>query len=283
MEAILNSSFDWNGIRAPYVFATENDSLNGASMLLRPPADQHAPRSSPTCAPTGARRRSSASPATTSRAARPGGIIHLINSGAATLDATGADGARRPAGDEAVLGDQPRPRSSARLAATTWYPADDRVLPRRRLLLAASCSRGGMPVTMSRHQPGRRAWARCCSSPRAGRSTCRRRYTTRSTSAPTRPGRRTGSCPNVTGSGRVPRRLHVMANWGANHGAISYGHIGADLITLASMLRIPVSHAQRAGRAASSGPAPGARFGTADPEGADYRACANFGPLYGAY
>ncbi|MEP6776088.1 MAG: L-fucose isomerase, partial [Chloroflexota bacterium] len=88
--------------------------------------------------------------------------------------------------------------------------------------------------------------------------------------------------PNVTGAGAFRDVYSVMANWGANHGAISYGHIGADLIALASMLRIPVSMhnvpEERLFR-----PSAWSAFGTADPEGADYRACTNFGPLYGAY
>jgi L-fucose isomerase len=88
--------------------------------------------------------------------------------------------------------------------------------------------------------------------------------------------------PNVTGEGAFSDVYTVMANWGANHGAISYGHIGADLITLASMLRIPISmHNVLAGRLFR--PSAWASFGTADPEGADYRACTNFGPLYGEY
>jgi len=85
---------------------------------------------------------------------------------------------------------------------------------------------------------------------------------------------------NVTGKGPFRDVYSVMANWGANHGAISYGHIGTDLITLASMLRIPVCMhnvpEERLFR-----PSSWSAFGTADPEGADYRACSNFGPLYG--
>jgi L-fucose isomerase len=88
--------------------------------------------------------------------------------------------------------------------------------------------------------------------------------------------------PNLTGSGAFRNVYTVMANWGANHGAISHGHIGADLISVAAVLRIPVSMHNVAAEQVFR-PSTWAAFGTADPEGADYRACANFGPLYGSY
>ena len=106
------------------------------------------------------------------------------------------------------------------------------------------------------------------------------RSTTSSTSAPIRPGRPTGSCRGLTGVGPFRDVYTVMTNWGANHGAISYGHIGADLITLASMLRIPV-HMHNVPEEDVFRPTAWANLGTADLEGADFRACANFGPLYG--
>ena len=150
MEAILNSSFDWNGIRAPHVFATENDSLNGATMLLDATCSPTGPRSSPTCGPTGARRRSSGSRATDPRAVAAGGFIHLINSGAATLDATGAmtDAAGEPAMKpfwEITDGGRRRRRSRRRpgtrpTAATSAAAASQ----------SQFVSRGGMPVTMAR-------------------------------------------------------------------------------------------------------------------------------------
>jgi len=73
----------------------------------------------------------------------------------------------------------------------------------------------------------------------------------------------------------------VMATWGANHGAISYGHIGADLITLCSMLRIPVSM-HNVPEADVFRPSAWNSFGM-DKEGSDYRACKAYGPLYGMY
>ena len=88
--------------------------------------------------------------------------------------------------------------------------------------------------------------------------------------------------PRLTGSGAFIDVYAVMANWGANHGSISYGHIGADLITLASMLRIPV-YMHNLPDSQIFRPSSWNAFGTADREGADFRACANFGPLYGKY
>jgi L-fucose isomerase len=86
--------------------------------------------------------------------------------------------------------------------------------------------------------------------------------------------------PELTGSGAFRDVYTVMANWGANHGAISYGHIGADLISIASMLRIPVNmHNVRAEQVYR--PSAWSSLGTADLEGADFRACQTFGPLYG--
>ncbi len=86
----------------------------------------------------------------------------------------------------------------------------------------------------------------------------------------------------MTGSGAFRDVYSVMYNWGANHGAFSYGHIGADLITLASMLRIPV-YMHNVEEAKIFRPSTWTAFGTKDLEGADFRACANFGPLYGQY
>ena len=192
MEAILNSSFDWNGIRAPHIFATENDSLNGATMLLCT-CSPTGPRSSPTCGPTGAPTRSSGSPATGPTGLAGDGFIHLINSGAATLDATGAmTDARWQAGDEAVLGDL---RGGRRRGARgdDLVPGEPRLLPRRRLLAPVrqqgrDAGHDGPPEPRVRRRPG---------SPdrrRLDGRTAGRRSTTSSTSGPTPRGRPTGSC-----------------------------------------------------------------------------------------
>jgi L-fucose isomerase len=276
MEAILNSSFDWNGIRAPYVFATENDSLNGASMLLSYLLTN--------TAQIFADVRTYWSPEAVQRVTgvtlegrAAGGVIHLINSGAATLDATGRmerDGkpAMKPFWeiDEADV--------ERALDATTWYPASTGYF-RGGGFSSQFVSRGGMPVTMSRINlvagvgpviQIAQGWT-VELPPEVHRTLDQR-------TDPTWPTH--WFVPEVTGVGPFRDVYSVMANWGANHGAISYGHIGADLVTLAAMLRIPVSM-HNVPDTDLFRPSSWSLLGTANPEGADYRACANFGPLYG--
>ena len=167
------------------------------------------------------------------------------------------------------------------LEATAWYPANYGYF-RGGGFSIRFLTRGEMPVTMSRINivkgpgPGAAAGRRLDGGPaRPGAST-------RWTSAPTPPGPPPGSCPRLTGQGAFTDVYSVMANWGANHGAISYGHIGADLITLAAMLRIPVNM-HNLPPAALFRPTAWNAFGTADLESADFRACAALGPLYGKY
>jgi L-fucose isomerase len=140
-------------------------------------------------------------------------------------------------------------------------------------------TRGGMPVTMSRINlvkgPGpvlQIAEGHTVDLPKDVGETLMQRT---NPSWPT-----TWFVPNLTGSGAFRDVYSVMNNWGANHGAISYGHIGKDLITLASMLRIPV-YMHNVSEEKIFRPSAWASFGTKDPEGADFRACANYGPLYG--
>ena len=276
MEAILNSSFDWNGIRAPHVFATENDSLNGASMLLsyvltnRPQifADVRTYWS-----PEAVKRVTGVQ--LEGRAA--GGVIHLINSGAATLDATGQ---MEDAGQPAMkpFWEISEADAQACLKATTWYPATTEYF-RGGGFSSHFVSRGGMPVTMSRINlvagvgpvlQLAQGWT--VELPPDVHRTLDQR------TDPTWPTH--WFVPEVTGTGAFQDVYSVMANWGANHGAISYGHIGADLISIAAMLRIPVNMhnvpAEQVYR-----PSAWSSLGTADPEGADFRACETFGPLYG--
>jgi L-fucose isomerase len=277
MEAILNSSFDWNGIRAPHIFATENDSLNGATMLLMYLLTNRAQ--------IFADVRTYWSPDAVERVTgyRPEGLaadgfIHLINSGAATLDATGAmrDAEGAPAmkpfweiGEEDV---------AAALAATTWYPAN-RGYFRGGGFSSKFVSRGGMPVTMARINlvsgtgpvlQVAEGWT--VDIPEAVHDILDQR------TDPTWPTH--WFVPRTTGHGPFRDVYTVMANWAANHGAISYGHIGADLISLASILRIPV-HMHNVPEEDVFRPSAWSNLGTADLEGADFRACANFGPLYG--
>ena len=275
MEAILNSSFDWNGIRQPYVFATENDCLNGTAMLfghlLTNTASIFADVRTYWSAP--AVKRVTGYTLTGNAA---GGFIHLINSGAATLDATGAfkkngQSAMKPSWeiDEAEV--------TEALAETTWYPANTGYF-RGGGFSSGFLTKGSMPVTMIRLNLVKglgpvlqfaEGWT--VDFPQHVYETLNER------TDPTWPTH--WFVPRVTGQGAFSDVYSVMANWGANHGAISYGHIGADLISLASLLRIPVSMHNVAEENVFRPSAWGA-FGTHDLEGADYRACANFGPLY---
>ena len=275
LEAILNTSFDWNGIRAPYIVATENDSLNGASMLFG-----HLLTNT---AQIFADVRTYWSPDSVKRVAgyelegvAAGGILHLINSGAATLDGTGQ---QEHDGQPVMKPFWEITKDEARkcLAATTWHPSITEYFCgggwSSRFL-----TRGGMPVTMSRLNLVKglgpalqiaEGWT--VDLPEKVHDTLDQRTN------PTWP--TTWFAPRLTGQGAFRDVYSVMNNWGANHGAIGYGHMGADLISLAAMLRIPVyMHNVAAERVFR--PSTWAAFGTADLEGADYRACKNFGPLY---
>ncbi len=275
MEALLNSSFDWNGLRAPYVFATENDSLNGVAMLFG--------RLLTNTAQVFADVRTFWSPAAVKRVAgyeldgpANGGLIHLINSGAASLDASGQmekDGApaMKPFWEISEVEVQKC------LKATTWYPARDYF--RGGGFSSGFLTRGGMPVTVSRINLVKglgpvlqlaEGWT--VDLPPGVHQTLSDR------TDPTWPTH--WFAPRLNGQGAFRDTYSVMANWGANHGALSYGHIGADLVTLASLLRIPISM-HNLDESALFRPSTWSAFGANDPDGADYRACANFGPLYG--
>ncbi|ATD55042.1 L-fucose isomerase [Clostridium chauvoei] len=276
MEAILNSSFDWNGIRESFVFATENDSLNAIPMLFghlltntsQIFADVRTYWSKEAVKEISGKDL-------TGKASN--GFIHLINSGAATLDASGKQ--KDSNGDPTMKPFWQIKESEAKacLDATTWWPAIDEYF-RGGGFSSKFISEGGMPLTMSR----------ICMVDGLGpvlqlvegysvdldneiatlidnRTDC---------SWPT-----TWFAPNLTGEGVFKDVYSVMNNWGANHGAISYGHIGAELITLASMLRIPVAM-HNVPEDKIFRPSAWAMFGSKDLEGADYRACNNFGPIY---
>ena len=278
LEAILNSSFDWNGIREPFVVATENDCLNGVAMLFG-----HLLTNT---AQIFADVRTFWSPAAVKRVTgyeltgRAGdGIIHLINSGAATLDATGE---MKIDGQSAM---KPFWEITAKevekcLGVTNWYPASVEYF-RGGGFSSGFLTRGQMPVTMSRINlvkglgPALQiAEGYTVDLPEDVYNTLNER------TDPTWPTH--WFVPNLTGSGPFRDVYSVMYNWGANHGAISYGHIGADLITLASMLRIPV-YMHNVPEERIFRPSAWTTFGAMDPLGADFRACANFGPLYGKY
>lgn len=275
MEAMLNSSFDWNGIRAPYMVATENDSLNGAVMLFGNLLTN--------TAQIFADVRTYWSPASVERVTgykleglAANGLLHLINSGPATLDGTGEqtkDGkpAMKP------FWEITQEEALRCLDATSWRPAAVEYF-RGGGYSSDFLTRGGMPMTMSRLNLVKGvgpvlqiAEGYSVDLPEHVHDTLDLR--TNST-WPT-----TWFAPILTGEGAFKSVYDVMDNWGANHGSISFGHIGGDLITLASMLRIPVCMhnvpSERVFRPRAWG-----LFGTQDSESADYRACANFGPLY---
>jgi L-fucose isomerase len=274
-EAMLNSSFDWNGIRQPYVFATENDSLNGATMLFGHLLTNTASIFADvrTYWSADAVKRVTGYELSGKAA---GGIIHLINSGAATLDATGKltkDGqpAMKP------FWEISRAEADACLSATTWYPADTEYF-RGGGYSSGFLTEGGMPVTMMRLNLVKglgpviqlaEGWT--VDLPGNVHEILNER------TSPTWPTH--WFAPRVTGKGAFRDVYSVMANWGANHGAISYGHIGADVISLASILRIPVSM-HNVPEEQIFRPTAWSAFGTGDLEAADYRACASFGPIY---
>ena len=274
MEAILCSSFDWNGIRQPYMLATENDSLNGVAMLFGHLL-------------TGAAQvfsdvRTYWSPEAVKRVTgfdltgdAKDGFIHLINSGPSALDGSGEqtiDGkpAMKPWYDIA--------EEEARkcLDATTWGPADLGYF-RGGGFSSTFNTRGGMPVTMSRINIVKGvgpvlqiAEGQTIDLPKEVHFTLIERTN------PTWP--TTWFVPRLTGEGNFKDVYTVMSKWGANHGAFSYGHFGARLIALASMLRIPVCM-HNVPEEKIFRPSSWAAYGM-DPEGADYRACEAYGPLY---
>ncbi len=274
-EAMLNTSFDWNGIREAIPFATENDTLNGASMLLMHLLTNRAQLFADVrtfWSPEAVERVSGRK--LTGRAAN--GIIHLINSGSCTLDATGRE--ENAAGEPVMkpFWEITEAETEACLKAVTWYPGS-REYFRGGGFSSQFLTRGEMPMTMCRlnlvkglgpvlqiaegwgvnvddaifqviNQRTDRTW-------------------------PT-----TWFAPRLTGKGPFRDVYSVMNAWGANHGAISYGHIGADLVTLAAMLRIPVAM-HNLGEEQLFRPSAWGAFGS-DAEGSDFRACQNYGPLY---
>ncbi len=273
-EAILNSSFDWNGIRAPYMVATENDAFNGISMLfgyLLTNTAQIFADVRTYWSPEAVQRVTGYQP----EGAAAKGFIHLINSGSATLDGSGQqskDGkpAMKP------FWEISEEEADACLDATTWYPANNGYF-RGGGYSSKFATKGGMPVTMCRINLVRGlgpvlqiAEGETIDLPNEVHTTLDDRT---DKTWPT-----TWFVPRVTGSGAFTDVYSVMAHWGSNHGAISYGHIGHQLITLASMLRIPVNMHNVEDEKIFR-PSAWNAFGS-DAEGADYRACNTYGALY---
>lgn len=274
-ESILNSSFDWNGIRESFTVATENDALNGVSMILGHLLTNTAQLFSDV--------RTYWSPEAVKRVTgkeltglAKNGIIHLINSGSTTLDGTGQ---QRKDGKPALkpFWEITEQEMEKCLEATTWYPAN-RDYFRGGGYSSNFLSEGGMPVTMCRinlvkgQGPVLQIAEGWTVEIDADAHTLLDQRTDKTW--PT-----TWFVPRLDES-KVPFKdvYSVMNHWGANHGAISYGHIGQDLITAASILRIPVNM-HNVDDSKIFRPAAWNAFGM-DKEGADYRACQNFGPIY---
>jgi L-fucose isomerase len=274
LEAILCSSFDWNGIRPPYLVATENDAMNGVPMLFGYLLTNTAQMFSDI--------RTYWSPAAIKRVTKikpeglaSNGVIHLINSGASALDFSG----RQSSMGKPVI--KPFWEITAKdalecLKATNWDPANTGYF-RGGGYSSQFNTVGGMPVTISRINLVKNlgpvlqlaeGWT--VELPEKVHKILTDR------TDPTWP--TTWFVPRLTGSGAFKDVYSVMANWGANHSASSYGHIGADLITLASLLRIPVCM-HNLPEEQIFRPSSWNAFGM-DKEGSDYRACLSYGALY---
>jgi L-fucose isomerase len=274
METVLNSSFDWNGIRQPYIMATENDALNGVAMLFGHLLTGTSQGFSDVRTFWSADAVFNATGHKLSGDSK-NGLIHLINSGATTMDATGR---QTKNGKPAMKPFWEITQAEAKkcLDATEWCAAITEYF-RGGGYSSRFLSAGGMPITMSRINLVKGlgpvlqiAEGMTYELPAKIHDKIDRRT---NPSWPT-----TWFMPRLTGKGAFSDVYSVMANWGANHGAFSYGHIGADLITLAAMLRIPVCMHNVDSKDIYR-PSTWSAFGQ-EAEGADYRACQNFGPLY---
>jgi L-fucose/D-arabinose isomerase len=276
LEAILCSSFDWNGIRQPYVVATENDSLNGASMLFGHLLSGSAQLFSDVrtyWSPDAVQRVTGWKP--TGQAQN--GFLHLINSGPSALDWTGQQAIDGNAAIKPWWDITPEEAAKC-LDSTLWCASNLGYFPGGGWSTDFT-TRGNIPCTMYRVNlvaglgPVLQiAEGTTLSLPREVHEALDER------TDPTWP--TTWFVPRLTGTGAFRDVYNVMAHWGANHGAVTYGHVGADLITLASMLRIPVDM-HNVSEENIYRPTAWHRFGSGlGSAGADYRACAAYGPLY---
>jgi len=273
-EAILNSSFDWNGIRQAFLVATENDCLNGVAMLFGHLLSNTAQVFADVrtyWSPEAVKRVTGK----TLKGIAAQGMIHLINSGSASLDGNG----------QMAIGDKPAMKPYWEISdqevkkclnTTTWYPASQEYF-RGGGYSSNFLTRGGMPVTMSRINLVKglgpvlqlaEGWT--AEIPEDIHKLLDDRT---DKTWPT-----TWFVPRINGAGSFKDVYSVMYNWGANHGAFSYGHIGADLLTLSSMLRIPVCMHNIEEKDVFR-PSAWSAFGM-DQEGSDYRACMTYGVLY---
>ena len=276
-ESILNSTFDWNGAREPYILATENDTLNGVCMLFGKLLTGRAQIFSDVRTYwSGDAVKRVTGYDLEGKAKEADGFIHLINSGASCVDASGE--CRDENGDAIMKKwwEMTDKDIDACMAATTW-PYADLGYFRGGGYSSRFVTKAEMPVTMMRLNMVKglgpvmqiaEGWTVHLPDEVTHKLWARTDYTWPCT----------WFAPRITGKGAFKSAYDVMNNWGANHGAISYGHIGADVITLCSMLRIPVCmHNVDEDRIYR--PSSWSAFGM-DKEGQDYRACAAYGPLY---
>ena len=276
-EALMNSSFDWEGARESYILATENDPLNGAAMLFNKLLTNSAQIFADVrtyWSPEAVKKATGYD--LEGKAAEGKGFLHLINSGAACLDACGE--VKDAEGNSVIkpFWEMTEADQKACLDATEWCPADNGYF-RGGGFSSRYLTRGEMPATMVRINLVKgvgpvlqlvEGYTVNLPDEISDKLWKRTDYTWPCT----------WFTPRLTGKGAFTSAYDVMNNWGANHGAISYGHIGADLITLCSILRIPVCmHNVEEDKIFR--PAAWNAFGM-DKEGQDYRACQNYGPMY---
>ena len=275
-EAIMASTFDWNGKKAPTPFATENDTLNGVAMMLGTLVSGTAP-----CfhdvrtywSPEACERVTGKKPEGVAK----DGFIHLINSGATALDGSGASVNEKGEHCMKPFWEMSDSDISACLKATDWCRANYEYFRGGGFSSHFRC-KAEMPVTMLRVNMVdgvgpviQLAEGYTADLPDEIHCTIDKRT---DPSWPT-----TWFVPNLTGKGAFKDVYSVMANWGANHGVTVYGHVGADIITLASMLRIPVNM-HNVDESRIFRPHCWASFGTDDLQAADYLACKTYGPMY---
>ena len=276
-EALMNSSFDWEGARESYILATENDTLNGAAMLFNKLLTNSAQIFADVrtyWSPEAVKKATGYD--LEGKAAEGKGFLHLINSGAACLDACGE--VKDAEGNSVIkpFWEMTEADQKACLDATEWCPADNGYF-RGGGFSSRYLTRGEMPATMVRINLVKgvgpvlqlvEGYTVNLPDEISDKLWKRTDYTWPCT----------WFTPRLTGKGAFTSAYDVMNNWGANHGAISYGHIGADLITLCSILRIPVCM-HNVEEEKIFRPAAWNAFGL-DKEGQDYRACQNYGPMY---
>lgn len=276
-EALMNSSFDWEGARESYILATENDTLNGAAMLFNKLLTNSAQIFADVrtyWSPEAVKKATGYD--LEGKAAEGKGFLHLINSGAACLDACGE--VKDAEGNSVIkpFWEMTEADQKACLDATEWCPADNGYF-RGGGFSSRYLTRGEMPATMVRVNLVKgigpvlqlvEGYSVNLPDEISDKLWKRTDYTWPCT----------WFTPRLTGKGAFTSAYDVMNNWGANHGAISYGHIGADLITLCSILRIPVCM-HNVDEEKIFRPAAWNAFGM-DKEGQDYRACQNYGPMY---